>query len=617
MCDLLVVGATVFDGTGAEPARLDVAVREGDVVAIEADLSHWTASERIDGTGQWLIPGMLDIHTHFDLEVELEPALPEAVRHGTTTVLMSNCSLGMAFGNQRRDGADPIVDCFARVENIPKSVLSKIADRAEWNDSGAYLDHLDCLPLGPNLVAMIPHSMLRIEAMGFRGSIERKPTEAELTRMEQLLEKGLDEGYAGLSTDALPFHFLANRPNTKKRIPTQYADRRELLRLTRVLRERDRLWQATPAKDRTVTALRTFALTSGLFHGKPLRLTAVAALDIATSKTLSFLARALAWFLNLPLVNGKFRLQALAAPFKVWGHGPITPLFEEIEELRRLQEPELEDRAGRLAILEDPAYVRAFRKMWRKGKSGFGLARMRRWLAREDFAISRDLHQMHITRSPVRAWEGESMGAVHDRLIRHQRGESAARDDEEHAALDAFPRIQDDADVFLHLLRAYDTDLVWYETSANRDPAVVEELLFHPKLLPGFSDAGAHLLNMAFYDVNLRALHIAQKGGNTRVARMVQRLTSEPAEFLGLSGVGTIEVGSRADMVLLDPEALAAHDPDASVRSIYRDSFEHEQLVNRPEGVVRATWVNGRLAWDAEKPSAQLGNERLGRVLRV
>src|SRR5262245_55142909 len=116
--DTLIRGGLVFDGTGAAPAAQDVAIRDGRIDAIGPNLAG-NAATVIDASGRWVIPGMLDIHTHFDLEVEIEPGLPEAVRHGTTTVVVSNCSLGLAFGAQRRDGADPIVDCFARVENVP------------------------------------------------------------------------------------------------------------------------------------------------------------------------------------------------------------------------------------------------------------------------------------------------------------------------------------------------------------------------------------------------------------------------------------------------------------------------------------------------------------------
>jgi N-acyl-D-aspartate/D-glutamate deacylase len=178
--DLLIKGAKVFDGSGALPNIQDVAVRNGKVAARGDSLPADAAAQVIDGSNQWLVPGMLDIHTHLDLEVDVEPALPEVVRHGTTTVLVGNCSLGTSFGTQQSGEQEPIVDCFTRVENIPKTVLRKVAEKITWDNTGDYMDHFDGMPLGPNIAAFVPHSMLRVEVMGLEASVSRKPTEAEL-----------------------------------------------------------------------------------------------------------------------------------------------------------------------------------------------------------------------------------------------------------------------------------------------------------------------------------------------------------------------------------------------------------------------------------------------------
>ena len=151
---LLIRNALVFDGTGSPPHREDVAVAGGHIAARGTSLDPGRAERVIDASGRWLMPGLLDIHTHLDLEVELAPGLPESVRHGTTTVVVGNCSLGTAFGAQRRNGEDPILDCFARVENIPKSVLRKVVDRIDWTTTGGYLEHLAALPLGVGELAL-------------------------------------------------------------------------------------------------------------------------------------------------------------------------------------------------------------------------------------------------------------------------------------------------------------------------------------------------------------------------------------------------------------------------------------------------------------------------------
>ncbi|MEQ1437855.1 amidohydrolase family protein [Fontimonas sp. SYSU GA230001] len=614
--DGLFRNAWVFDGSGAPPQRADVAVCDGRIAAIGPGLDPAQAQRVIDADGQWLMPGLLDIHTHFDLEVEVEPQLPEAVRHGTTTVVVANCSLGLAYGAQRRDGADPIVDCFARVENVPKHVLRKVADRVDWQDSADYLEHFDRLPLGPNVVPMIPHSMLRIEVMGLKDSVSRDPTEDELARMEALVEKGMREGYVGFSTDALPFHYLANAPNTHKQIPTQFASFAELKRLTAVVRRWGRVWQATPPKDDKLAVFRNFLLTSGRLYGRPLKTTAVAAIDVTTNRSIVRLGLILSRLLNSRLLRGVFRFQALSAPFKVWSDGVVTPIAEEVPVLRRLNECELEDRAGRAAIMADPAWQAEFRRMWMRGKQGFSLARLKRWLRMDDNVLTRDLRDMTIDRCPVPDWSGETMQAVYERLQRWQQDAQGARSSAEAEAFASFPApVGDDCAFFLHLLRRYDTELRWWTVTANRDPETIRRLLFHPLLLPGFNDSGAHLTNMAFYDGNLRTLRIAQQDGLERVAQAVRRLTQEPAEFFGLD-VGTVAVGARADLVVVDPEALRRYDPDASVEYVYRDAFAHHQLVNRPQGVVRQVMIGGHLAWHEGRYTDAFGRERMGRVLR-
>jgi N-acyl-D-aspartate/D-glutamate deacylase len=616
---ILLKNGLVFDGTGTAGQVMDVLVRDGRVAAIGASLSDKT-DKIVDCTGRWIIPGMLDVHTHLDLEVELAPELPEVVRHGTTTVVMSNCSLGVAFGNQRRHGTDPIVDCFARVENVPKHVLRKVGDAVTWNDSGDYLTHFERLNLGPNVVPMIPHSMLRIEVMGLQDSITREPTSMELEKMGALVEKGMREGYVGFSTDALPFHFLANQPNTGKQIPTQFAPFHELKYLTNIVRNWGRVWQATPPKDSRIGTFKTFMLTSGRLYGRTLRTTAVAALDLHTNRSIVKMALVLSKLLNSWLFKGHFRLQALAAPFKVWSDGVVTPLAEEVPELRRLNELDLEDRSGRLRILNDPDYVRAFKKMWFKGKSGFNLANLKRLLGIEDNVLNRRLDDMFVEDCPLQHWNGKELQRPYDRLQLWQLlgGKMGAMNEEEARFFAGFPNpIGDDAEFFLHLLRQWDTKLRWWVVSANRDPQRVRDLLFNPLILPGFNDSGAHLTNMAFYDCNLRTLKIAQAEGLERVTHAVHRLTQEPAEFFGIHA-GVIKVGAQADIAVIDPTALQAWgDPEATIQYIWRDLYEHHQMVNRPEGIVTQVLIGGHLAWDSGHYTPELGKIPMGRCLRA
>jgi N-acyl-D-aspartate/D-glutamate deacylase len=176
--------------------------------------------------------------------------------------------------------------------------------------------------------------------------------------------------------------------------------------------------------------------------------------------------------------------------------------------------------------------------------------------------------------------------------------------------------IRDEGEFFLALLAQFDRDLYWTYVAANRDPAVIRELLLHPLLLPGFNDSGAHVTNMAFYDGNLRALRIGLDESEQCFSHMVGRLTREPADFFGIDA-GRIDIGSSADITLIDPQALAHYDGEAGVRMIRRDLFGCEQLVNRSDGVVDGVFLGGRLVWDGAGYTDRLLHPRAGRALRA
>jgi len=614
--DILIKNARVFNN-GETPVTEDIAIKHGRIVQRGENLDDSASTNTIDATGLWAMPGLFDIHTHYDLELELAPGLPESTRHGTTSVAIANCSLGLAFGAQRKDGTDPIVDCYARVENIPKSVLRACADKVDWNTPKEYIEHLDTLKLGPNVITMIPHSMLRIDVMGFQDSVSRDPSDAEIKEMQSVLREGLQTGYAGFSTDALPFHYLANQPNCHKTIPTQFAKYDELKQLTQVVREAGSLWQATPPKDSPASVLKTFLLSSGRLHGRPLKTTVVAALDVASNGALVKQGKFLTRLINSKFFNGDFYLQALGAPFKIWSDGAVTPIAEEIPELRALNETDLDDRAARMKILNDPEYIKVFRAMWMKGKQGWSVARLKRLTRREDYAFDRDLRGMTIDICPVETWQGQTFQTIMERIFDYKRcGVPDDMSEQERALLEtSFFWVADEADFMLQMLRSFDTDLSWYTITANRDMQTVRELLMDPMLLPGFNDCGAHLTNMAFYDVNLRSLKLAAEGGEADANYMVKRLTKDAADVFGVQG-GTIYKGDIADLILVDPKVLANYDGEAKVERRYREEFKHDQLVNRSDGVVPLVLINGQVAWQDDGFSDHFGKQKFGRVLK-
>lgn len=615
--DLLVTGAKVFDGEGT-PGRIeDVAIKDGVVAARGRDLPREAAAQSVDAKGQWLLPGMLDIHTHLDLEVEVAPALEEVVRHGTTTVLVGNCSLGTCFGAQETEGQEPIVDCFTRVENIPKKVLRKCAEAMTWDNPEDYLKHFESLNLGPNIAAFVPHSMLRIEVMGLDASISRAPTELELQKMEQILAGAMELGYLGLSTDGLPFHYLSNDPHTDKRIPTQFASFKELRRLLKVVRNYDRVWQTTPIIENRLKALFYFTLTSGRLFGKPLKTSALSAMEMTAAPNSSKLFLGVAKLLNSKLLDGRLHFQALGTNFRVWSDGIVSPLFEELSSTAELIALEYDDYEGRQRLMHDPEWVERFRKEWRHGRTGDDFASWKAKRGLPDSLVIREPEKLIFDGAPCSNWDGESFADVMARAQNFQTGDpSVVRSDSEREAFEKIDLpLADDADFALHMLRSYDKSFRFYADVANAENRSTLEFLLHENTLPGFNDSGAHITNMAFFDSNLMSLKLAKEQGEDVVAKVVKRLTKDPADTFGLDA-GSLAIGARADMVLINPEALDGWEPDQTRELVYREIFEHEQMVNRPSGIVGSVYIAGELAWDGETGAGPtLGNRPLGRYL--
>lgn len=616
--DSLISNALVFDGSGEPPQIMDVAMKDGRIAAKGKALPSSQASRVIDGTGRWLMPGLLDIHTHLDLEVDLDPRLPEVVRHGTTTVLVGNCSLGTSFGQQREGDQNPIVDCFTRVENIPKSVLQKCVEVVTWDNTGDYLDHFDDMPLGPNVAAFLPHSMLRIEVMGLQDSVSREPTEAELLAMETLLDKAMEQGYLGMSTDGLPFHFLANAPNTDKRIPTQFAKFGEMKRLTQVLRKHDRVWQTTPILENRLMTFVYFMLTSGRLFGKTLKTSALSVMEFVLAPRAAKGFLGFASLANSRLFKGNIHFQALGTNFRVWSDGIVSPLFEELDTTCQLIAKEYDDVEGRLALLNDPAFIEEFKREWHHGRRGNNLAHWKARMGLPDLMVVRDFEKMIFDGAPVVEWDSESFQQVLDRLQAYQAGDTQqSRSPEEKLAFDGFPSpTVDDADFMLHMMRVFDKDFRFWVDVGNKGNRITLDLLMHKNTMPGFNDSGAHITNMAFFDANLSALKLAKQQGLDMVARLVKRLTREPARFFGLD-VGSLDIDAQADMILIDPEALSAWDTNESRQLIYRDLFEHQQMVSRSDGVVTHVWIRGETVWEGGDFTETLGSRTLGRALRA
>src|SRR5262249_47430807 len=158
----------------------------GRVKATGAQLPTPEGAREIDARGCWVMPGMLDIHTHYDAEIEALPGLDESVRHGVTTVVMGNCSLSAAVGKKK-----DILDLFCRVESLPRDVLSKwMGEELPWKNVAQYYEHLETLPIGPNVSSFVGHSSVRSHVMGMERSLTvSDPSADEIQKMRGIVRE--------------------------------------------------------------------------------------------------------------------------------------------------------------------------------------------------------------------------------------------------------------------------------------------------------------------------------------------------------------------------------------------------------------------------------------------
>ncbi|WP_437319585.1 N-acyl-D-amino-acid deacylase family protein [Sorangium sp. So ce385] len=577
--DVTIENGLFFDGTGSPPAPRHLGVRGDRVVAIsEAPLPRGPGTRVLDAAGCWVTPGFIDLHTHYDAEVELAPSLSESLRHGVTTVVFGSCSLSLAIGTP-----EDLADQFCRVEAIPYDVVRRMLEqRKTWSTVTEYFEHLDTLPLGPNVSSFLGHSAMRAHVMGIERSLDRtaRPTEGELARMEGILREALDVGYLGMSVMTLKWDKIGgSRPIRSRPLPSTYARWSEVHRLCRQLRERGRVFQGVPDAATKVNILRFLLESAGLVRA-PLKTTIISLIDLRADRLVYRLVGLAARIANTWL-GADFRLQALPEVFDLWADGIDLVVFEEFG--AGAAALHLDDPAARARLLRDPAYRARFRAEWRS-----------RLLPK---LFHRDFNQSEILRCPD------------ERLV----GKSFVRVAEEEG--------RDVVDVFLDLVAQHGPALRWYTVMGNDRPGPLEEIVRHPDALIGFSDAGAHLRQMAHYNFPLRMLRMVKDAAREGraimpVERAIQRLTAEIGDWLGIDA-GRLEVGGRADVVVLDPEGI-----DGEVDRVAEAPVEGfdgvVRLVRRNDRAVRAVLVNGRLAVQDGQVLPEVGTRRgHGRLLRA
>ncbi len=519
MCDLLVRGGTIVDGSGGEPFAGDVAIRDGVILSVGAFTGE--AREVIDATGLTVTPGFVDIHTHYDGQAIWSEELSPSSSHGVTTVVIGNCGVG--FAPCRDADHDRLIRLMEGVEDIPGVVMAEGLSW-DWESFPDYLNALEARPRDIDVAALLPHSPLRVFVMGERGAQREAATADDLERMQALTREALDAGAIGFATSRLLIH----RTKAGENIPSYQADVEELKAIAGAMRDADTgvLQMVLDAPFSSWTDELAHLLAVAKAAGRP------ATFTLGTSNTGEPVWQDALRICEEANEQGlKISPQILPRPvgmicgFELSSHPfSLCPSYEAIAALPLDQQ---------LPYLRDPEF-RA-KLVAEKPHDGHPLAMMTRnwdWI----FPLSDPPNYEPPAESSVGA-QARSLDIT-----------------PEEVAYDL-------------LMNGGDGKGMLYTTLGNFYNGrldTIHDLITHPDTVMGLGDGGAHYAAIcdASYPTFLLTYWTRDRDGpGLSIPQAVQALTSRPAETMGLRDRGRIAPGYKADINIIDLNALHLHAP--------------------------------------------------------
>ncbi|MBV1918427.1 MAG: amidohydrolase family protein [Sphingomonadaceae bacterium] len=226
MHDLVIRGGTLVDGTGRAPRMANIAVDDG-VIAVVGDVAA-KGRQEIDAAGMIVTPGFIDLHTHYDAQVMWDPVLAPTAWHGVTTVVMGNCSVGLA--PLRREDRHFPLSVMEAIEEIPREVMEEGIEWS-WESYSEYLDALEQRSHTLDVATQVAHIALRAYVMGDRAAANEPATDEDMAEMERLAEEALRAGALGISGSRTKAHHYPDGG----RVPGTLANEHELLGLADAL----------------------------------------------------------------------------------------------------------------------------------------------------------------------------------------------------------------------------------------------------------------------------------------------------------------------------------------------------------------------------------------------
>ena len=543
--DLVIRNGTVVDGTGRAARTADIAI-DGDTI-VEVGPAVASGHHEIDATGHLVTPGFVDIHSHLDAQIGWDPLLTPSSNHGITTVLLGNC--GVTFAPVRPTDHEMLATMMQSVEDIPaEAILGGLP--WNWETYGEYLDSIADLHPAINAVGLVGHCAVRPYVMGERG-VADESTADERAQMADIVATAHTAGAAGFSTSRFPQHFLPDG----RLVPGTEAHPDELVAIAEAMGPTG-LMQFVPD---TRDLRREF----GLFHqvakasgGRVLFSTGVGE-DPGTGKMM-------AAAMDMMRSDGA-DVTAMCIPR---ASGFVVGLCNELlfrgrswEELRAMRFDE------RLEAINDAGF------------SARLLADGERPITPAEWVFPLGSATPQYTSGP-----DESLAALA-------------------AAAGERP-----VETYLRLLRDTSGAALFTVQFFNRSIEALEDLLTSEWVLPGLGDAGAHvgqIMDAGWTTFVLRYWN--RERGVYSVEEAVRRMSSAPAAVVGLTDRGTLEVGQRADVNVIDHANLVEQTPE------YVHDFPGGagRFVQRAEGY-RATVCNGEIVLEHDEHTGA----RPGRILR-
>jgi N-acyl-D-aspartate/D-glutamate deacylase len=535
--DLKITGGTVVDGTGADRFDADVAVKDGRIIEVRrrgpgsAPLEGG-AAETIDATGKIVAPGFVDIHTHYDGQVSWDAMLEPSSGHGVTTVVAGNCGVGFAPVQPGQE--DWLIGLMEGVEDIPGSALTEGMSWG-WESYPEYLDVIGKQKFAIDVGSQVAHGAIRAYAMGERGARNEPATPEDIAAMAHLVQEAVEAGALGFSTSRT----LAHRAIDGEPVPGTYAAEDELFGLGR----------AMAAGGRAVFELAPQGVAGEDIIAPKKELEWMQRLGAEIDRPISFGviqvdAAPDLWREQLDIsaaaheAGSRLYPQIAARPlgmlFGFPGHHAFThrPTFRRLkaECTREELAQRLADPAVKAAILSEddlpPDPTLLFDNMFALVQ--YSLGRI--------YALG-DAPDYEPT--PDRSVE----------KIAAERGD---------APLSTLYDLMLESDATAMLMMPF-----YNYFYGNHD--AIREMLLHPAGVSGLSDGGAHcgMICDASYPTSLLT-HWARdrrRGAKLPLEYLIRKQSHDTAQLFGLSDRGVIEVGKKADLNVIDMNALTLHAP--------------------------------------------------------